>query len=264
MKTDGAVIDLNRKQARVAGAELAAALVAFAGEITDPKKGETATIQPRDSSKAPFGFPYADLSSIVEHVRPVLAKHGLTALQDVTSSETSVAVPWIEVQTIIVHTSGQIMTFGPLRLPSVAGDNKATGGSITSARRFALMAALGIAATTDENDGKGKNGGARKPGGLATSRQQAKIAAEAERGKISDEELAKVLTTFSAATTAELTVQQASKMIERLCVEVDRRLAAKQAGADPVTGEVHEPSVDPDDGRDFWPGADPDTGEVAP
>lgn len=213
--------------------QIAAALVSFAGEVTDPKKGETATIQPRDQSKAPFGFPYADLSSIVEHVRPVLARHGLTALQDVTSRES-----WIEVQTIIVHKSGQTMAFGPLRLASVAGDNKATGGAITSARRFALMAALGIAATTDENDGKGNNGGARKSGGLATSRQLAKITAEAERGKISDEELAKVFATFSVATTAELTVQQASTMIERLCSEAGRRLAAEKAGADPVTGEV--------------------------
>ena len=41
---------------------LAAALVAFQAEVTDVGKASTATIQPRDKTKAAFSFPYADLA----------------------------------------------------------------------------------------------------------------------------------------------------------------------------------------------------------
>jgi hypothetical protein len=116
-------------------------------------------------------------------------------------------------------------------------DNKQTGGSITSARRFALMAALGIASVGED---AGDDGGARRSGGRATSKQLAKIAAEVERGHITDAELSKVLATYGVETTDALDKAQASSLIDRLVAETDRRARAAAAGADPETGEVAE------------------------
>jgi hypothetical protein len=214
-------------------ATLAAALVAFQAEITDVGKASTATIQPRDKSRAPFSFPYADLATVLAHVRPVLAKHGLAVLQDVTTEGDEVRIA-----TIVLHESGEQCKFGPLALPA-GEDNKQTGGSITSARRFAIMAALGIASVGEDH---GDEGGTRRPssGGRATSRQLAKIAAEVERGGVTDEELANVLKRYGVESTDELDMEQASQLIARLVAETHRRARAAAAGANPQTGEVSE------------------------
>ncbi len=208
---------------------LAAALVAFQAEITEVNKTSQATIQPRDKSKAAFGFPYADLATIIAHVRPVLSKHGLAVVQDVICSGDHVGI-----STIVLHESGQERSFGPLLLPA-GDDNKQTGGSITSARRFALLAALGIA-SVGEDAGDGAGGRRRGPSGV-TSRQLAKISAEIERGAVTDAELAKVLATYGVEAPADLERAQASDLIDRLVAEADRR-AALATTVDPKTGEV--------------------------
>lgn len=207
---------------------LAAALVAFQADVTDVSKASRAKIQPRDKSKPAFGFPYADLATILAHVRPVLAKHGLAVVQNVECDAESVGV-W----TVLLHESGEERTFGPLQLPA-GDDNKATGGSITSARRFAILAALGIASVGED---VGDEAGGRRSS-RPSDRQLAKIGAEVERAGITDEELAKVLGTFGVAATDELTRAQASELIDRLMAEAERRARAAAAGADPQTGEV--------------------------
>ena len=206
---------------------LTAALVAFQAEITNVGKSQTATIQPKDHSKAAFSFPYADLASVIDHVRPVLTRHGLVAIQNVESHGGCISV-W----TLLLHESGEKLTLGPVQLPA-GTDNKQTGGSITSARRFALMASLGIASVGED---AGDDSGSSGP--RATSRQIAKINAEVERGKIEPDELAKVLVSYSVTSPDALSRQQASDLIDRLVAEADRRMAAAAAGADPKTGEV--------------------------
>jgi len=207
---------------------LAAALVAFQADVTDVSKASQAKIQPRDKSKPAFSFPYADLATILAHVRPVLAKHGLAVVQNVECDAESASV-W----TVLLHESGEERTFGPLQLPA-GDDNKATGGSITSARRFAILAALGIASVGED---VGDEAGGRRSS-RPSDRQLAKIGAEVERAGITDEELAKVLGTFGVAATDELTRAQASELIDRLMAEAERRARAAAAGADPQTGEV--------------------------
>jgi hypothetical protein len=209
-------------------APLHAALVGFQAEVTDVSKASQAKIQPRDKSKPAFGFPYADLATILAHVRPVLAKHGLAVVQNVECDAESVGV-----YTVLLHESGEERTFGPLLLPA-GDDNKQTGGSITSARRFAILAALGIASVGED---VGDEAGGRRSS-RASDRQLAKIGAEVERAGITDEELAKVLGTFGVAATDELSKAQASELIDRLMAEADRRARAAAAGADPQTGEV--------------------------
>ncbi len=207
---------------------LHAALVGFQAEVTDVSKASQAKIQPRDKSKPAFGFPYADLATILAHVRPLLAKHGLAVVQDVSTADDHV---WV--RTIVLHESGESIDFGRLGLP-VGDDNKQTGGSITSARRFAVLAALGIASVGED---AGDEAGGRRSS-RASDRQLAKIGAEVERAGITDEELAKVLGTFGVAATDELSKAQASELIDRLIAEANRRARAAAAGADPQTGEV--------------------------
>lgn len=230
---------------------LAKALAEFQAEVSDPEKTKTARIQPRDQSKQAFSFPYADLLSMLEAARPLAAKHGLSIVQDVTCGEMRV-----HVSTIILHESGEFLELGPVSLPA-QGDSKTWGGVITSARRYGLMPALGLATQGDDSGGAGSggSGGSKK----ATSGQLAKIKGEAERGKVGVSRLrADAVKTYQLeppkdvdldSVLALLTIQQASNLIERLMAESDRRAAAKAAGVDPETGEVDDPqhSHHPDD-----------------
>lgn len=90
-----------------------------------------------------FTYKYADLSAVHEAVIEALTTNGMSYAQDVTGRDHT-----IEVSTRIYHEGGWVETFGPLPLPSGQTAQQA-GGSITYARRYALCAALGIAADED-------------------------------------------------------------------------------------------------------------------
>jgi len=124
--------------------EIHAALVAALNELPRIAKGNTAKVPMK--SGGTYSYTYADLGDVIDSVRPVLYKHGLAVMQDVTGEGRSVFV-----QTIILHTSGDVLRFGPISLP--AGDTPQTMGSaVTYCRRYALLAALGIA--TEDDDGQ--------------------------------------------------------------------------------------------------------------
>lgn len=120
---------------------LAAAFVAAQAELTNPHKDKTANIKPG------FSYRYADLATILDHVRPVLARHGLAISQDVGATPEG----RLAIHTTIIHgPSGDRMTFGPL-VGDTGRDWQSTGGAVTYARRYALTAALGIAADDDDD-----------------------------------------------------------------------------------------------------------------
>ncbi len=94
-----------------------------------------------------YSYKYADLNDVLEEVRPVLNKHGLSVAQSTVSEEGQIGVV-----TRIYHTSGHVETFGPLLLPA-GGDARSAGSAITYARRYGLCAALGIS-PDDDDDGE--------------------------------------------------------------------------------------------------------------
>lgn len=94
-----------------------------------------------------YSYKYADLNDVLEAVRPVLNKHGLSIAQSTTSEEGQIGV-----MTRIYHTSGHVESFGPLLLPA-GGDARSAGSAITYARRYGLCAALGIS-PDDDDDGE--------------------------------------------------------------------------------------------------------------
>lgn len=117
---------------------LSAAWVKAYGQMSDIQKKRTA-------NAGQYSYSYADLSDTLEMARPVLSSNGLAVTQSAESTDLEVLV-W----TTILHESGQYVTTVPLRLP--AGKTaQNTGSSISYARRYALMAVLGLA--TEDDDG---------------------------------------------------------------------------------------------------------------
>lgn len=121
------------------GTEIAAAFVAAQAEMPEVTKGRTANV-------GTYSYTYADLGDVLNAVRPTLVKHGLAIAQDVSRHERM-----IEVFTLLVHKSGESVSFGPMGFES-GSTPQASGSAVTYARRYSLLAALGLA--TEDDDGQ--------------------------------------------------------------------------------------------------------------
>jgi hypothetical protein len=118
--------------------ELAAALASAQAEMPAAKMN---AVNPFLKNK------YADLGSIIETARPVLAKNGLAFTQLVSSSADGLAV-----ETVLMHKSGEWMSETvSLALGEERGKSAAqvAGSVITYLRRYALASILGIYADED-------------------------------------------------------------------------------------------------------------------
>lgn len=119
-------------------AELAKALSAAQAELPDAVA----------SSKNPhFKSKYANLASVRETVNSVLPTHGLAYVQCCGNGD-----GFVTVETILMHSSGQWIADN-LTLPVVKRDPQGYGSAITYARRYGLMAILGLSAADDDDDG---------------------------------------------------------------------------------------------------------------
>jgi hypothetical protein len=140
--------------------KLASALVKAQGKMTNPAKNKTV-------STGKYSYSYADLGSIIDHVRPVLAANGLALIQRIDTRPESVTLV-----TMLVHESGQVIE-SALPLPRGAAAQE-LGSYLTYARRYSICAALGIAAE-DDDDGvasKGVAGGSKETKAEASVRDE--------------------------------------------------------------------------------------------
>jgi len=92
-----------------------------------------------------FKSKYAALPEIMHAIQPLLAKHRLAVSQFVSHINGQSAI-----RTILLHESGQaIEDTGPLMLPK--NDPQGQGSAITYARRYGVMAVLGLVADNDDD-----------------------------------------------------------------------------------------------------------------
>lgn len=122
-------------------AELYTALAAAQAELKNPAKDKTAKVS--TNSGASYSYNYADIADVLEGVRPILSKHGLSVLQ----------LPTIDGEDLILltrlaHKSGQFIESG-YPVCRIGGDHQKMGAALTYARRYALCPMLGIAADGD-------------------------------------------------------------------------------------------------------------------
>jgi hypothetical protein len=110
--------------------ELASALAKAQGEFTNPNK---------NAQNPHFKNWYADLAEVLNTIRPVLAKHGLSVLQC-----PSIEGDRTEVETILMHESGEYISSKISCRTSKDGQAQGLGSDITYLRRYSL-AGLGVA-----------------------------------------------------------------------------------------------------------------------
>ena len=125
-------------------ANLAPALVKASAELRAITK---------DSTNPHFRSTYASLDTIIDTVRPVLAKHGLTVVQGANSPHTDEAgrVTAFTVETMLLHASGEYLSNAVI-MPMGKADPQGAGAAVTYGRRYALSALLSLA-TEEDDDG---------------------------------------------------------------------------------------------------------------
>lgn len=111
-------------------------------ELKNPSKGKT--VQTKS-----YSYSYADLSTMLEEIKPVLLKHGLAVVQGSRPGEKGTIV-----ETLVTHESGEwLETELELAYESNGRMNSAQemGSALTYGRRYALSAILNIAADEDND-----------------------------------------------------------------------------------------------------------------
>jgi hypothetical protein len=120
--------------------KLATALAKAQGTMDDASK---------DSTNPHFRSKYADLASVRAAVRGPLSANGLAYVQ-----LPSFDGECVRVETVLMHgESGEFLS-ETLSIPLLKKDAHSIGSAITYARRFSLMAVLGIAPDEDDDGNK--------------------------------------------------------------------------------------------------------------
>ena len=119
-----------------------AAWVKAWAEMPDIGQGRTASIPTKTGGN--YSYTYAALSDILGTVRKALTDNGLAVSQSVVEAPTG----FVGVETRLYHQAGHVEVFGPIVLPA-AGDARSVGSAVTYARRYSLLAALGVAPDED-------------------------------------------------------------------------------------------------------------------
>ena len=119
-------------------ANLALALSIVQGKLTHAKK---------DSANPFFKSKYADLESVWDACRSLLAENGLAVMQfpgefvDGTMS----------LNTVLTHSSGEYMSY-LMSVPVTKPDAQGAGSALTYMRRYALAAVVGVVQADDDGN----------------------------------------------------------------------------------------------------------------
>jgi len=125
----------------------------IAAAFVAAKRGFTPVLKTETNSH--FKNKYADLAVCLEAVNKALLENGIAVYQETFDVQDGVTV-----ETCFLHESGEILRMGKLHVPASKHDPQGYGSALTYARRFSLMAACGIAAVWEDDDG---NAGSKKP-----------------------------------------------------------------------------------------------------
>lgn len=122
--------------------ELFAAIATAQGEIENATKG---SINPHFRSK------YADLAEVLNTIRPVFSKHGLSFIQS-----TAFDGAMVHVHSVLAHASGGLVSSTASCVPAKT-DAQGVGAATTYLRRYSAAAMGGIAQEDDDGQAAAHN-----------------------------------------------------------------------------------------------------------
>ena len=145
--------------------KIATALAKFQGEMKNP---------PKNADNPFFKSKYCALDTIIDTIRPVMAKHGLSFIQSCSAVGAEVAVT-----TLVMHESGEWIESDPMTVHATKLDPQGAGSAITYNRRYSLSAVLGIASEEDDDGNSSSKVSAEKKAQADIDRVSAKTKEDA-------------------------------------------------------------------------------------
>lgn len=167
--------------------ELATALAKAQAEIENASKS---SVNPHFKSK------YADLAEVLNTVRPVFSKHGISVIQ-APSYEAGVA----SVETMLAHSSGEWLS-NTCSAPVSKQDAQGVGSAVTYLRRYSLAAFAGIAQEDDDANSAVGHRQQTKPDGAQSAHRT--VPAKPE---ITDDRFAKAIQSIRDGKTTSASVR---------------------------------------------------------
>lgn len=92
-------------------------------------------------------YKYADLTSVIDAIKPALVNNDMFFTQRPLPSENGVTIA-----TYLHHASGEEMPLGSLFVPANKNDAQGFGSALTYARRYALVTAFGVPVEDDDGN----------------------------------------------------------------------------------------------------------------
>jgi hypothetical protein len=157
----GAVVGESSVRRSAGIAALAVAMAKAQAEMNNPAK---------DSVNPHFKSRYADLAAVLDAIKPVLLRHGLSVMQFPCELDDAAALT-----TLLVHAASGEWIETCIKLRPVKADPQGVGSSLTYMRRYCLLAVAGVTAE-DDDDG---NAATHRP----AEKQSAKQPAPAANGR---------------------------------------------------------------------------------
>lgn len=102
-------------------------------------------------------YKYADLTSVIDAIKPALVKNNLFFTQTPEPTEGGVCIA-----THLYHVDGMNLPLGKLFVPANKNDAQAYGSALTYARRYALVTAFGV--PVEDDDGSAASRGQERSG----------------------------------------------------------------------------------------------------
>ncbi|MAH32247.1 MAG: single-stranded DNA-binding protein [Marinobacter sp.] len=152
-------------------------------------------------------YKYADLTSVIDAIKPALVANGLFFTQHPRPNEKGV-----EVETILHHASGEVISLGSLFVPADRSNAQAFGSALTYARRYGLVTAFGVPVEDDDGSAATKPSPAAKPETISDADRDI-IAGLAEA---TGTDLKTICDAYRVQSLKDLTVQQGMAAIKRL------------------------------------------------
>ena len=152
--------------------ELAKALSQFQAEVQNPKN---------TADNPFFNSKYAPLNDVLNLVRPLLSKHGLSILQSPSGDGQNIII-----SSILMHSSGEWIEPDPLVLKADKPTAQGAGSAITYGRRYSISAILGISSEDDDdgNHAEGKPKQTQQKAGTISEKQAKRMFAIAGDPKL--------------------------------------------------------------------------------
>lgn len=131
-------------QAKIEASTLMQAMAAAFGEIEGATKASSGQVGQQK-------YRYADLTSVIDAIKPALISHSLFFTQRPQQCEGGVMI-----ETVLHHAGGESMELGRLFVPANKNDAQAFGSALTYARRYALVTAFGVPVEDDDGNAASK------------------------------------------------------------------------------------------------------------